>query len=85
MARCFHIYDSGLQCVDEAIETTDFCDAHQKVIPFERLEDYLEEDPWRKFLIRLIAFLLLITLLIPFWYTLKSLYRGTPAQAQDSW
>jgi hypothetical protein len=85
MARCFHIYDSGFQCVDEAIETTDFCDAHQKVIPFERLEDSLEDSAWRKFIIRLIAFLLLITLLIPFWYTLKSLYKGTPAQAQESW
>ena len=81
MTRCFHIYDSGFQCVDEAIESTDFCEAHQKVIAFDRLED----SPWRKFGIRVVAFVLLVMLLIPLVYSLKSLYRGTPAKAQEVW
>jgi hypothetical protein len=81
MARCLHIYDSGFQCVDETIESTDFCDVHQRVIPFERLED----SPWRKFVFRVVAFVLLVTLLIPLIYSLKNLYRGTPAQAREVW
>ena len=85
MARCFHIYDSGFQCAEEAIDTTDFCDAHQRVIPFERLEDRLVDSPWRKFIIRFVAFVLLMTLLIPLLYSLKNLYKGSPAQAQEVW
>jgi hypothetical protein len=87
MARCLHIFDSGFQCVDETLDPTDFCEAHQKIIPFERLEGV--ENPWRKFVIRLVAFVLLMSLLIPLFYSLRSslrsLYRGTPAKAQEVW
>ena len=81
MARCFHIHDSGFQCVAETIEATDFCEVHQKVIPFERLED----SRWRKYGLRFVAFVLLITLLIPLFYTLRNLYRGPRAEAQEVW
>jgi len=85
MARCFHIYDSGFQCVGETIESTDFCEAHQRVIAFD---ERLEDSPWRKFVFRVVAFVLLVMLLIPLLYSLKNLknlYTGTPGQAQEVW
>jgi len=81
MSRCLHIYDSGMQCIDDSIEPTDFCEAHQKVVDFVRLED----RPLRKIIVRLIALVLLLLFLIPFFYTLRSLYLGPPAKAQEVW
>jgi len=79
MSRCLHMYESGMQCVDESIEPTEFCEAHQKVVDFERLTD----SPLRKLIIRAIALVLLLLFLIPFFYTLRSLYLGPPAKAQE--
>jgi hypothetical protein len=79
MPRCLHIFDSGFQCIDEAVEPTGFCDAHQKVVAFERLEDSV----WRKLFFRFIAFILLLLFLIPFFYTLRDLYVGPPVRAQE--
>jgi hypothetical protein len=81
MSRCLHIYDSGFQCIDETIEPTDFCESHQKVVAFERLED----SPLRKLVFRLVALVLLLLFLIPLVYTLRSLYFDTPAKAQEVW
>ena len=81
MVRCLHIYESGFQCVDDSIEPTDFCEAHQRIVEFERLQD----SRWRKILFRLIALVLLLLFLIPFFYTLRSLYLGPPAKAQEVW
>ena len=81
MPRCLHIYDSGLQCIGEAIDPTDFCESHQKIVEFEQLVD----SPWRKAFFRLVALILLLLFLIPFFYSLRSLYLAPPAKAQESW
>ena len=83
MPRCLHIFDSGFQCVDEALEPTEFCEAHQKVVSFqsERLEDSL----WRKTFLRFVALVLLLMFLIPLFYTLRDLYFGPPVKAQEVW
>jgi len=81
MARCFYIRESGARCVSEADEATGLCDAHQKVIPFKRPED----SRHRKVFVRLVAFLLLITLLIPLLYSFRSLYWHPSGEAQKAW
>ncbi len=81
MPRCLHIHESGFQCIGEAIDPTDFCESHQKVVEFEPLKD----SPWRRAFFRLIASILLLLFLIPFLYTLRSLYFAPPAKAQESW
>jgi len=83
MARCVHIYESGFQCIGETLEETDFCDAHQKVVPFE--PEGLENSVWRKAFLRFVALILLLLFLIPLYYTLKELYDGPPAKAQEVW
>ena len=65
------------------MEPTDFCEAHQKVVAFE--SERLEEPMWRKFLLRLVALVLLLLFLIPLFYTLKDLYLGPPVKAQEDW
>jgi len=75
------MYESGFQCVGEALDPTEFCDAHQKIVDFEVLQD----SPLRKFFYRLIAFILLLLFLLPFIYTIRTLYLGTPAKAQEVW
>ena len=81
MPRCLHIHDSGFQCVSEVVETTDFCEDHQKVVPFE----LSEEAGWQKVVYRFVALILLIMFLIPLIYTLRNLYVGPPSKAQEVW
>lgn len=81
MSRCLHIFDSGVQCIDETLESTDFCEAHQKVVAFE--SERLEESIWRKLLLRVVALVLLLMFLVPLLYTLRSLYLGPPVKAED--
>ena len=81
--RCLHIYDSGFQCLSEALDATDFCDSHQKVVALE--SERLEEPPWRKTFLRFVALVLLIMFLIPLFYTLRNLYLGPPVKAQEVW
>jgi hypothetical protein len=81
MPRCLHMYDSGFQCIDESIEPTEFCEAHQKIVDFESLQD----SPLRKLFYRLVAFILLLMFLIPLIYTIRNLYLGPPAKAQEVW
>ena len=83
MSRCLHIFDSGFQCVSETVESTDFCEAHQKVVTLD--SERLEDSIWRKAFFRLIAFLLLLMFLIPLFYTLRNLYLGPPVKAQEDW
>ncbi|HEY2382913.1 MAG TPA: hypothetical protein VGK48_17190 [Terriglobia bacterium] len=80
MPRCLHIFDSGFQCLDEARESMDFCEAHQRVVEFEPLQDSL----WRKMFIRFIALLLLLLFLIPLYYSLRNLYLGPPVKALEN-
>ena len=77
MARCLHIFDSGFQCVDETLDPTDFCEAHQKVVAFEA--ERLEDPWWRKIVLRFVALVLLLMFLIPLYYTLRDLYLGPRA------
>ena len=74
MPRCLHIFDSGFQCIDEAVDGSDFCDAHQKVVAFQA--EQLEDSTWRKSVKRFVALVLLLLFLIPLYYTLKDLYFG---------
>ena len=76
MPRCLHIFDSGFQCIDEALDPTDFCEAHQKILAFD--PQRLEDSWWRKAFLRLVALLLLIVFLIPLVYSLRDLYFGPP-------
>jgi hypothetical protein len=62
---------------------TDFCEAHQKVVAFEA--ERLEDSSWRKLLLRVIAFVLLLMFLIPLFYTLRDLYLGPRVKAQEDW
>ena len=82
MARCLHIFDSGFQCVDETLDPTDFCEAHQKVVAFEA--ERLEDPWWRKIVLRLVALVLLLMFLIPLYYTLRDLYLGPRVKAQGN-
>jgi hypothetical protein len=81
MSRCLHIFDSGFQCIDESVDTTDFCEAHQKVVSIE--EERLQDSVWRKAFIRFVALLLLLLFLIPLYYTLRDLYLGPPVKAME--
>ena len=81
MPRCVHIYDSGFQCVSETLESTDFCEAHQRVIEFEPLDKY----SWQRTFLRFVALVLLLMFLIPLFYTLRDLYFGPPVKAQEVW
>jgi hypothetical protein len=81
MPRCLHMYDSGFQCIDEALDPTEFCEAHQKIVDFETLQD----SPARKLVYRLIALVLLILFLLPFIYTVRNLYLSPPGKAQEAW
>jgi hypothetical protein len=81
MARCAHIYDSGFQCVDETVAPTELCSTHQRVVAFESLAD----SPWRKIVLRVVAFVLLLLLLVPVFYTLKNLHWGPAEDAQEAW
>jgi hypothetical protein len=81
MQRCLYIYDSGFQCVDETLESTDFCAAHQKVV-YESF-DGLEESGLRKVFLRFVALILLFMFLLPLYYTLRDLYFGPPVKAQE--
>jgi hypothetical protein len=83
MPRCLHIFDSGFQCVSETVESTDFCEAHQKVVALD--SERLEDSIWRKAFFRLIALVLLLMFLIPLFYTLRDLYLGPAVKAQEDW
>jgi len=83
MPRCLHIFDSGFQCIGEALDPTDFCEAHQKVVAFE--SDRLVDSIWRKTLLRFVALVLLLMFLVPLFYTLRDLYFVPPVKAQEVW
>jgi hypothetical protein len=73
------MYDSGFQCVDETLDSSDFCESHQKIVAFPPLEDH----PMRKAVMRFVALLLLLLFLIPLLFSLRNLYLGQPAKAQE--
>lgn len=71
MSRCVHLHGGGVQCIAEAVSGGDFCDDHD---PGERGFDRLEVHPLQKIAIRLLALLLLLVLLIPFYRSVRALY-----------
>lgn len=77
------MFDSGFQCISEAMEPTDFCESHQKVVLLD--SERLEDPIWRRMLLRLVALVLLLMFLIPLYYTLRDLYLGPPVSAQEVW
>ena len=81
MPRCLHIYDSGFQCFEESLDPTDFCESHQKVVPFE--SERLEPPFWHKAILRFVALVLLLMFLIPLFYSMRNLYWGPPVKAQE--
>jgi len=71
MPRCLHLYEGGPQCQLEAVSGGDFCEDHERAdAEVERLDDH----PFRKLIVRLVALVLLIIFLIPFYYSFKALY-----------
>lgn len=83
MSRCLHIYRSGLQCIDDSVEPTDFCDEHQKVVEFEF--ERLQDSTLRRFFFRVVALVLLLLFLIPIFYTVKNLYLMPRGTAREAW
>ena len=77
------MFDSGFQCIGESLESTDFCEAHQKVVLLET--ERLEDPLWRKTVLRFVALVLLLMFLIPLFYSLRDLYLGPPVKAQEVW
>ena len=75
------MYDSGFQCIGETLDPTDFCEAHQRVVDFEPLED----SRVRRTFFRFVALILLIVFLIPLFFTLRDWYLGPPVKAQEVW
>jgi hypothetical protein len=81
MQRCSHLYESGQQCSEESLPGSGFCGDHELIHDaFEPLLDH----PYRKLAIRLAALILLIVFLIPFYYTLKTLYLNQTIEAQEA-
>jgi hypothetical protein len=70
MHRCSHLYESGRQCSEFALDGSDFCGDHE--IIHDAFEP-IERNGFRRLLMRVAAVLLLIVFLIPFYYTVKSL------------
>jgi hypothetical protein len=79
MVRCAHLYVSGEQCEREAFPGIDFCEDHADL---HRVEDQLEESPFKKAVIRLAALILLVMFLIPLYYTLRTLYLGVGVEIE---
>ena len=77
------MFESGFQCISETVESTDFCEAHQKVVEFE--SEQLQDSIFRRMTLRFIALVLLLMFLIPLFYTLRDLYLGPPVKAQEDW
>jgi hypothetical protein len=83
MGRCVHIYENGFQCIDDTLDPTPLCESHQKVVNFHT--ERFEESWLRKAILRFVAFILLVTLLVPLLYRLKNLYWGPRAEAREVW
>lgn len=81
MSRCVHLHEGGLQCPGEAVEGSDFCEDHEPAHSFaERLRDH----PFQKLVVRLIALLLLLVLLIPFYQAVRALYSSRLASVEEA-
>jgi hypothetical protein len=75
MHRCSHLYESGRQCAEPAFEGSDFCTDHAEVpAAWDGTFEPLGPSGFERFVMRVAALLLLLIFLIPFYYTVKSLY-----------
>ena len=80
MFRCVHLYESGTRCSGEVLEGTDFCPDHY---PSPPNHDAFDDHPFQKLVARLVALILLLIFLIPFYYTLRTLYLELPPAAEE--
>jgi hypothetical protein len=78
--RCLHLYESGEQCASEVLQGSDFCEDHHLAAPGS---ERLEVHPLQRLAIRVVALILLLTFLIPFYFTLKAVYLELPARAEE--
>lgn len=80
MHRCAHLYESGRQCSEFALDGKDFCEDHA-VLPdaFER-----GASGFGRLVMRIVALFLLIIFLIPFYYGVKSLYSTFTVELGDA-
>lgn len=75
MARCIHFHDAGVQCISQALPESAFCEDHEPVEELYRQGgEALPGHPLRKLLLRLIALILLLMLLVPFYRVARTLY-----------
>ena len=82
MPRCLHLHDVGIRCISEAISGSDFCVDHDSTEEFG--EERLYDHPLRKLLLRLVAFLLLVLLLVPFYRLIRTVYSFPPFEAGET-
>lgn len=81
MPRCVHLHEGGLQCPGEAVEGSDFCEDHE---PFQSFSERLRDHPVQKLIVRLVAVMLLLVLLIPFYQAVKTLYLSRLAAVEEA-
>jgi hypothetical protein len=81
MHRCAHLYESGRQCTRFAIDDRDFCEDHA-ILPDTFDRD--ETSGIGRLVLRIAALVLLIIFLIPFYYTVKSLYATFAVELGDT-
>ena len=81
MARCIHLHDAGVQCLSEALDGHDFCEDHEP----RAFGDTISPHPIRKLLLRLVAVVLLLILLIPFYRIVNALYLPPAAESGEGW
>ncbi len=70
--RCIELDRTGRQCPAEALEGTEFCAAHLRILE----PDALESSPRRPYLYRLAAFLLLLIFLLNGYQALREWLGG---------
>jgi len=80
MTRCVYLHSDGSQCISDALENADFCGEHA----YETDVTALEEHPFRKLVLRLIALILLLLLLIPYYRFLQSVNMAPGIEAGES-
>ena len=81
MHRCTHLYESGRQCSQSALDGRDFCEDHAMV------PDVFEHDEPHgigRLAKRIAALVLLIIFLIPFYYTVQALYTSFVVELGDA-
>lgn len=72
MPRCVYLHDAGVQCISETVAGSDFCEDHQPDTGVFPEPD--NEHPLRRLVLRLVALILLLMMLVPFYEIVSTLY-----------